>query len=154
MTVIVWDGKTLAADREAGTRYIKCTLMTKIQRLADGRLLGVAGDAALARELAEWVKAGAKPDSFPAECRPGKANTAMVMVITTAGRVQVYESGPYPLEFLNDRHAIGAGTDAALAVLALGHDAETAVRIASEVCNGVGGGIDILQLAGHVSAPQ
>lgn len=146
MTVIVWDGKTLAADREAGTQYIKCTRTTKIQRLADGRLMGLAGDAALARELAEWVKAGAEPSAFPAECRPGRANSARAMVITVSGQVLVYEAGPYPIHFGDGKHAIGAGTDAAFAVMALGHDAETAVRIASEVCNGCGGGCDALVL--------
>jgi hypothetical protein len=33
MTVIVWDGKTLAADREAGTRYIKAESMMRARIL-------------------------------------------------------------------------------------------------------------------------
>lgn len=146
MTVIAWDGKTLAADQETGTQYIKCTRTTKIQRLADGRLMGLAGDAALARELGEWVKAGADPATFPAECRPGQTNAARALVITPAGEVMVFESGPYAIDFGRRKHAIGSGTDAAFAVMALDHDAETAVRIAIEVCNGCGGGIDTLTL--------
>jgi len=146
MTVIVWDGKTLAADKEAGTQYIKCNRTTKIHRLEDGRLMGLAGDAAVAREMGEWVKAGASPASFPDECRPGRTNSARALVITMDRQVLVYENSPYPILFDGDKHAIGAGTDAALAVLALGHDAVTAVRIASEVCNGCGGGIDSLEL--------
>lgn len=147
MTIIAWDGTTLSADKEAGTQYIKSTRTTKIHRLSNGWLVGIAGDSAVARELLEWIKAGAVPKNFPEECRPGKSHSAKALVITLDREILVYECGPYPIQFEGKFHAIGAGSDAALAVLYLGHNSILAVQVASQICNGCGGGIDTLELA-------
>lgn len=147
MTVVVWDGRTLAADREAGTQYLRYSRTKKIKRLENGNLIGWAGDAGIVRELLAWYEGGADPDGFPSECRPGKSDSARLMVITKDGVIQVYETSPYPIEFLGPYHAIGAGTEAALAVLLLGHDSLTAVGIASQVCQGCGLGVDSLELS-------
>lgn len=53
MTVIVWDGKTLAADREAGTQYIRCTRSTNIHRLPNGNCKLEIGDTCLDLTLRE-----------------------------------------------------------------------------------------------------
>lgn len=47
MTVIVWDGKTLAADGEAGTQYIKCSRATEIHHLPNGNRKLEIGDTCL-----------------------------------------------------------------------------------------------------------
>lgn len=147
MTVIAWDGRTLAADREAGTQYLRYLRSTKIRRLPNGNLLGAAGDAAQAREMVAWIVDGADPDEFPSELRPGKTNAARALLITKdGGRILVYETGPHPIEFLGPYHALGAGAEAAIAVMLLGHDAKMAVEIASQVCAGCGNGIDVLEL--------
>lgn len=146
MTVIAWDGHQMSSDRQAGTAYLSYPRSTKIMRMHNGDLLGVAGDAAQAREMGAWVASGADPLTFPDECRPGKTNSARAMRITKAGEILIYETGPYPMQVLGPYHAIGSGAEAALAVMILGHDATKAVEIASLVCAGVGNGIDTIEL--------
>lgn len=56
MTVIAWDGKTLAADKR-GTRGGLPVTVTKIKRIGDV-IAGVAGNAAHVGELFQWVAEG------------------------------------------------------------------------------------------------
>lgn len=94
-------------------------------------------------EWRAWFADGAKPDDFPPGFRDSnKCSTALV--ITEDGAINVYQSTPYPIEIVGPTHAIGSGAEAAMAVMALGHDARKAVEIASLVCSGCGNGIDTL----------
>ena len=63
MTVLAWDGHTLAADKRAvmGTMILTTT---KIFRVGDA-LVGYAGDACFGEEMVAWFKRGAKPEDFP-----------------------------------------------------------------------------------------
>lgn len=142
MTVIAWDGQQLAADRESGDNYVKCLAAAKIQRLRN-HLVGCSGPAAMAREMMAWFQRGAKAEDFPPSLRAEKSLT--MLAITPQGRILIYQDTPYPIEYLGPRHAIGAGREAALAVMLAGHDARRAVEIASMVCAGCGNGIDTLE---------
>jgi ATP-dependent protease HslVU (ClpYQ) peptidase subunit len=144
MTVIAWDGKTLAADKEASDAWVKASRTTKIHRRDNG-LLAFAGNASMGRELLAWFDAGANPADFPSGNRDA-SNPTRLMHITLAGEILVYECGPYPLRFENEIYALGSGREAALAVMMLGHDATKAVEIASRLCTGCGNGIDTLEL--------
>jgi hypothetical protein len=144
VTVIAWDGCTLAADKEAGDGWVKLARTTKIHRRASG-LLAVAGNASMAREMLAWFDDGAIPADFPAGNR-GTDNPTRLLHITKHRELFVYESGPYPLRFENDIYALGSGREAALAVMMIGEGAAKAVEIASRICCGCGNGIDTLQL--------
>ncbi|MFX7825093.1 hypothetical protein ABTK20_22090, partial [Acinetobacter baumannii] len=64
MTVLVWDGKSFAADKQStvgGTR----TKVTKIFRLQDG-IVGLMGDGPHARALLNWFKTARAAGDFPA----------------------------------------------------------------------------------------
>lgn len=144
MTVIAFDGKTLAADRMSGSQYIKSPASIKAHRIR-GCLVGLAGEAAMNAEWRAWFAAGAKPEDFPSTFRDSdKCSTALV--ITESGEINVYQATPYPIVIVGPTHAIGSGAEAAMAVMALGHDARKAVEIASVVCAGCGNGIDTIEL--------
>lgn len=141
MTVICWDGRTLAADREAGDTWIKCNSVIKIERLA-GHLAGCAGPAAGAREMQAWFAAGADPASFHESLR--KIDNLTMLAIAPDGTIKVYQNTPYPIIYSGTQHAIGSGKEAAMAAMLAGCDARRAVEIASLVCAGCGNGIDTL----------
>lgn len=148
MTVICWDGTTLAADREASDNWIKCNSATKIAILR-GHLAGWAGPAAICAELAAWFGAGADPATFHDSLR--KAENANLLVITPERVVHLYQNSPYPIVYrpgavTGHRYALGCGKEAAMAVMLAGNGARRAVEIAALVCAGVGNGIDTLEL--------
>ena len=141
MSVIAWDGHTLAADKRAslGT-LIKTT--TKIFRIGDS-LCAYAGDAAGGEEMLAWFSNGAKPADFPAGQRGDDWSGLLVI---REGEILKYEQSPYPVRFEDKFFAIGCGRDFALAAMHLGHDARSAVEVAIALDSGCGNGIDMLRL--------
>lgn len=141
MTVIVWDGKTLAADRLA-ERGGTISYKTKVFR--QGRcLMGGAGDAGHVAGLIEWAKQGADPAKYPPH--PDDARYGCLLLIRADGSAWVYDGYAIPFE-VEAPYAIGSGRDAALAALHMGADAALAVTIAAKVETSVGGGVDTLTL--------
>lgn len=144
MSVVAWDGLTLAADKRAviGSLYRKTT---KIFRLNDC-LVGYAGDTDKAEELKAWWAAGAAPKEFPESCRDDSRSWASLLVISK-GDLLHYQRTPYPVRY--DKYqamAIGSGRDFALAAMHLGKSAAEAVDVACALDSGCGDGVDILTL--------
>ena len=142
MTVIAWDGRTLAADKRATSGGGIARTCTKVQRHG-AALLGITGDWDVAMELREWFKAGADPAKFPARAKEGEST---LIVIRPGGLIESYCSGPYPLVIEEQRCAWGSGRDYAEAAMYLGHDARKAVEVASHFQTDCGNGIDSLDL--------
>ncbi|CBJ38328.1 Conserved protein of unknown function, phage related [Ralstonia solanacearum CMR15] len=140
MTVIAWDGKTLAADKRA-TSIGLARAVTKIQRHED-LLLAMTGDWDVAAELREWFKAGAAPSDFPAKARE---DLASLIVVGTAG-VWLYSTGPFPMPIESEKAAFGSGRDFAEAAMHLGCTAIEAVSVACHFQSDCGNGIDALTL--------
>jgi hypothetical protein len=146
MTVIAWDGHTLAADKRnivGGGLALTCTKIVPWKNC----LLGITGDWDTGAELREWFGAGASLEKFPASAREGKA-TLIVIMRNDDGHVDLlqFSNGPFPLRVEHFRHAWGSGRDFALAAMFLDHDARSAVSVACEFQSDCGNGIDILQL--------
>lgn len=141
MSVIAFDGRTLAADKRAciGT-LIRTT--TKIFRVGDA-LCAYAGDAAGGEEMLAWFRAGAKPADFPSGQRTDEWSGLLVV---RRGEILKYERSPHPVRFEDKFFAIGCGRDFALAAMHLGHAARTAVEVAIALDSGCGNGIDTLEL--------
>ena len=144
MTVIAWDGRTLAADKRA-TVVGMATTATKIHRLHDG-LVGFSGSGAHAAELLHWFKGERKPEDYPRR-DPDSDNGAGALFIASDGRILMYsQAGPFP-EIVEDKFfARGAGRDYAMAAMHLGCDARRAVEVACTFDVGCGNGIDTLEL--------
>lgn len=142
MTVIAWDGRTLAADKQGRAGYVK-TARTKIQRHA-GMLIGTAGERHVADQVVFWIKEGCNPATWPKAAEEGVTD---VLVVLPSGVLLLYQSGPHVTPLENSFFAIGCGAEAAMAVVALGHNAHRAVEITCQVVADCGGGIDTLELS-------
>lgn len=142
MSVIAWDGTSLAADRRATMGGWFCTVQ-KIFR-SRGALCGYAGDADAGEEVLAWFGAGAVPADFPAAQRD-RERFAGLLVVWPSGVIWKYECTPFPLRFPPQHFAIGSGRDFALAAMRCGLPAEQAVGVACEFDAGCGNGVDVLR---------
>lgn len=143
MTVIAWDGNTLAADKLMQNGGTKKTT-TKIFKI-NGHLLGVCGNFSVGMELVDWWSNGAKPDAYPASNRC-LDDGATLIVIGADKKVMVFESSPYPFGIDSDFCAFGCGDAPAMAAMECGADARRAVEVASKYDTGCGNGVDWLSL--------
>lgn len=142
MTVIAWDGLTLAADKQS-TIYGHGHKVTKVHRVPQG-LIAFQGSGAHAYQLLGWFQ-GKTPD-FP---KPVDAdNVAHALLITHDSEIRAYSghtNGSF--EIIESKFfACGAGRDYALAAMHLGYSAEVAVKVACELDVNCGLGIDTLTL--------
>lgn len=141
MSVIAWDGKTLASDKRACIGTLIMTT-TKIFRSRDA-LVAYAGSADGGEEMLAWFSAGSDPEKFPVSQRD-KDSWAGLLVVWPNGDIWKYESTPYPVKFHSQIFAIGSGRDFALAAMHCGKTAEEAVNVACVFDNGCGNGVDVL----------
>ena len=146
MTVIVWDGKTLAADKEMMSGYLKTPTVTKIRRSITGSLMGGTGNASMVNELFAWWEAGARPADWPATNRDSKDCSHLIVILAGNKAVRTYQCGPYPIELEGDKQAWGSGSEAAMAALLCGCDAKKAVEITNTIVSGCGSGVDTLTI--------
>lgn len=142
MTVIAWDGKTLAADKRASCSGLSRTV-TKIRRIGD-LLVGGSGDFDRVVAMFAWIEAGCKAEDFPAFQRDQDMSADMLVI--DGGKVLKYERTPHPITFEDAYFAMGSGRDYALAAMWLGQDARHAVIVASQLDVNCGNGIDTLTL--------
>lgn len=148
MTVIAWDGVTLAADKRALDNSVVRTT-TKIRRATNGALVGTTGSCARGRELFAWYDAGGVPKDFPPSEREHDKCASMVVIETKergGPTINFYDGGPYPVVFEDRIYAMGSGRDYAQTMMHLGHTARRAVEVACELDPGCGNGVDELTL--------
>lgn len=143
MTVLAFDGKTLAADRQAESGG-HTTTMRKILRCQDGSLVGIAGHAAHGMRLLRWAVEGFDPAAFPVH--KDDNDCAHLYRVMPDGKILVYENTIEPLRLLDSMFAGGCGRGLALGAMAAGADAKRAVEIACEHHAGCGRGVDVLAL--------
>jgi hypothetical protein len=148
MTVIAWDGYTLAADKRScmGT-LIRTT--TKIFRIETntyfGSIAGYSGESDAGEELLAWVRDGADPQRFPQSRREGGSGANVLLVLNDRSLLHFWNT-PYPVRMPPQHFAIGSGRDFALAAMHLGKTAVEAVEVACHFDSGCGNGIDTLPL--------
>lgn len=143
MTVIVWDGKTLAADKRANSSGL-IFKVTKIKRIKD-KLVGGAGDLSSIRAMMDWYENGADPKNLP-DCQKDKDRWTALLIISGEGKIYRIEQDGYPFEVEEETYAIGCGRDIAVGAMAMGADAVRAVEIASRYDAGCGNGVDTLSI--------
>lgn len=142
MTVIVTDGKAMAADsRVTGADG---SLLTdagrKLFHAPDGSAVGASGDAASCELVKEWFDKGADP-----ECFPGSLDEDLdVLILRPDGTVQWMDRKCAPVT-LTAPAATGCGADYALGALAIGADLRWAVEVAIAHNVNCGGKVQLLQ---------
>lgn len=142
MTIIAWDGHTLAADKQSTANGFR-RVVTKVHMVPDG-IIGCSGSATACVAMRDWFMNGRQKQDWPQIQSTDK--DAYTMFVDWAGRLWIYEDFPHPIALENRYDAMGSGRDFALAALELGHDAVTAVQVASKLCNSCGMGYDALNL--------
>ncbi len=142
MTVIAWDGTTLAADKQSTSVGYGSTV-TKVHRVPHG-ILAVMGDGACAMAIVRWFKSGSDMASFPYAADPERSASAVF--ITKSGQVRFYCNSPHYEVYEDEFAAFGSGRDYALTAMFLGLAARDAVAVACELDINCGNGIDTLTL--------
>ena len=143
MTVIAFDGRSVAADRR-----LNCGTMTgqvcKVFQTPHGILAG-AGSLAQIREMLAWLNDGAELDAFP-DSQRNNPDCPTLMQVLPAGQLLIYEDTPYPYQVDSPFWAIGSGAPYAMAAMHLGKSAREAVEVACALDSNCGNGIDELVL--------
>lgn len=137
MTVVAWDGITLASDRMATVGGCKVASINKIHRLKDGSHAAISGMTNAGMAVLHWIETGAKLDDYPLE----DYSVCTVIVVSPKGELYQYD-GPIALKLDTPFYAIGSGREYALAAMYLGHDACAAVEIANALDQDCGNGVD------------
>lgn len=138
MSVIAWDGKTLAADRavSCGSTMYETR---KIIALADGVVLAWFRTTEAGIALARWYEAGRDPEKWPAA--QGSDDWAGLIVFRD-GCLYGYERLCIEQKVIAPYVAFGSGADVALGAMFAGAPAEMAVRAAIKHNEGCGFGVD------------
>ena len=138
MSVVAWDGRTLAADSLAAAEDMRVRVR-KIMRAPDGAVLAWVGCHEVGLLLYQWYTNGAKPAEWPEAQKTD--SWARLLVATEEGLVE-YEKHPVPQPVQTSYAAFGSGGAYAMGAMAMGATAVTAVEVAIEHCVSVGGPID------------
>lgn len=139
MSVIAFDGRTIAADRQVthGTLILRGS---KIRRLSNGDVVAWSGTMENGIAMAEWYEKGADPATFPASQKTD--DWCRLIVIPKKGRPFTFEQLPVKQFIYDRRGAWGAGRDFALGAMEMGACAIDAVKTASRLCNVCGMGVE------------
>jgi len=139
MSVVAWDGKAVAADKQATCSSMRFTV-TKLRRLGTGEVLAWTGDLDSGVLLAQWFEDGADPAKWP-KCQEDKDQWVRLLVFSSAG-ARFYERQPVAVAIEDRFMAWGSGRDYAVGALACGKTAREAVEIAARFSTECGMGVD------------
>ncbi len=143
MTIICYDGTTLAGDRRACTGTT-INMTTKLFRVKDG-IMGVAGSACGTTEFIEWFNGAREVGSFPHNLRTEEDGCAALFV-GKDNKVWVYACSPTPMQIIGKFTAVGSGSEGAMVAMYLGKSASEAVKIVAKFNCACGNGVDTLKL--------
>lgn len=141
MTVIAWDGKTIAADRQCTTGGMRSTAK-KLFRVHTGEVIALLGDWSRAMAVKDWYVRGGDPKLYP-DFQLGE-DWVRVVVLRDDG-LWTYEHTPFPIRIEDEFIAYGAGAEFAMGAMAMGADARRAVEVASQFSTGCGLGCDTMR---------
>ena len=146
MTVIVWDGRFVAADSLEVSGCLRTSRAVEKIEVRDGVVYAVTGAAGLHKQLIDWVhEHSADPEKKPS-VHEQHQDTAVV--VFRDGRCFSYDlKMPYPVEcFAPDAWGCGTATYLAIGAMKYGADAKAATEIAIESSTCVGGPVQVIDL--------
>ena len=145
MTVIAWDGRILAADKQETTNGVKFST-TKLKYLGNGDYAAATGNRNDCLAMMEWYKDGADRDKFP-QLGKGDDSYSLLLVIRNNLSAVYYENSPFAVNVEDRKIAFGCGRDFALGAMAAGVSAFEAVKIACQFDIHCGVGCDWVNVA-------
>ncbi len=125
MSVVAWDGRTVAADRRVTENDVP-HLCRKVFRTKHGEILAFVGGFDHGLSLVRWYKSGGNAAKFP---KARKADSATLIVFSKT-RVYEFDGSPRAMPVSDKFMAWGSGKGPALGAMAMGADARRAVKIA------------------------
>ena len=140
MSVVVWDGISLAADRQCTNGEFRFNTQ-KLFRHQNGTLSAFTGSIDTGLAMRRWYDEGAQRETWPVGQRHENWSR---LIIATDIAVFYYEQEPEAIPLLQKQMAWGSGRDFALGALAMGATAQQAVEIANQYCISCGFGVDVL----------
>lgn len=143
MTVIAWDGKTLAADTLLTYGDVRTTGYVKIKDIGDC-VYAITGKMNHFEPLMAWHRDGCIVADYPEEC---KDTSTLVVVDKRSGECMSYICSPYPC-ISEGVDAWGCGMVMAFGAMYAGASAAEAVQICIDHCDGVGGTVMSVTVAG------
>lgn len=143
MTVVCWDGTTLAADKRMtyGGHFNTVTKIVRVGRYIAGFSGAPQGIGAFVR----WVEDGEDPAKFPVSTEDDRK--LYVLAVRSDGAVLKFENSPHPIQIEDRTAAAGSGRDYARAAMHLGCNAAEAVAVACRFDESCGNGVDTLTLS-------
>lgn len=142
MSVVAWDGKVIAADRQ-GTIAEMRVVSSKMRRTAEA-VLAWTGNQECGLALADWYERGASKDAWP-KFQDDMDRWTRLIVADMHG-IRYYEQEPVPQYVQQPFIAFGSGRDFAMGAMAMGASAERAVQVASEFCVSCGMGVEVMEV--------
>lgn len=142
MSVIAWDGKTLAVDRQLTCADIRLT-GTKCRKLANGEVVAWTGGIEYGMILARWYEQGADPLKWPAFQRTDEWSR---LIVCQPSQVVEFEKEPEPQLVEEPFCAWGSGRDFAMGAMAMGATARRAVEVACRFNIHCGMGVDVFPI--------
>ncbi len=139
MTVIAWDGKSVAADRRAERGAIVC-IATKLWKGRDGWILATCGRMDQGIMVKNWFNDGADPEKYPEFMEDD--DTCLIAI--KGKQVRVWESQPEPGTYRDKFSAWGSGAPFAIGAMAAGATPLEACKIAGKHCVSCGNGYDVI----------
>lgn len=148
MTVIAYRDGVMAGDSLLAGDNTVCAYVDKIRDI-NGYFVGICGHWGVASELFKWFEEecvdGPKRPPETVLVDDDKYPTMMLIVRKTDGFVWRVDGIGYPQEVAAPFFALGTGDDVAIGAMAMGADAETAVKVACEYDIHSGGKIKVLR---------
>jgi len=139
MTVLAWDGRILACDRQTTVGEMKVETQ-KLVLLPELRTaMACAGDAGRCRGFAHWVANGRNADDFPSW--QTDIATAVDVLMVVDGVPYIYNMAPFAIAVLSQFLALGSGSDIAVGAMAMGANAVEAVQITNRISPHCGMGV-------------
>lgn len=144
MSTVAWDGKTLAADRQATCGGLK-QLTSKIAQMPDGTILASTGNISAGRILMEWYQNGAVFSDYPVATQK-EDNLFARLIVVKDRKVFTYETLCYGIPMVDPFFAWGSGRDFAIGAMAKGANAAEAIIVASRFDSDTGMGVEAFEV--------
>jgi ATP-dependent protease HslVU (ClpYQ) peptidase subunit len=148
MTVIAFDGITIAADKCCVVSGLK-TVTTKIFKVlrpnGKAAVVAISGSLNIGLMLIDWFKNGEILADWPS--LQDKDELWTRLIVLDANGLYTYDNHHQKIPIESDPVAFGTGRDFALGAMSHGASAVEAVFIASQLSDSCGMGVDFFSLA-------
>jgi hypothetical protein len=146
MTVIAWDGRTLAVDSATTSGQVKqvCTKWRQTRKRGQVVVMAAYGALTQGLRLMDWYVAGADPAAYPAAADQEEWAGLIVLTKRTGKKagltVVEYEAGERtPGAPIQGKQAWGSGREVALGAMHVGARAQQAAEAACDLIASCGG---------------